>query len=95
MYLGDGAAEESLARSGETRDKMTDQMLLTICNGGNVSDYGESLTILPDSLGRPLAVRIRLLLARADREAHLAVLLRDKLHEVAGPDVASAIEVGS
>jgi len=72
---------------------MTDQQRLSACNGGDVSDYGESLTILPDSLGRRLAVRIRLLMERANTEAHLAVLLREKLHEVAGAEVASSINV--
>jgi hypothetical protein len=55
---------------------MDDRARLALCNDGDVSDYGESLTVLPDSLGRPLAARIRLLMERADREAHLAVLLR-------------------
>ena len=72
---------------------MDDRLRLSLCNSGDVSDYGASLTILPDSLGRPLAERIRLLMERADREAHLAVLLRQKLHEVAGAEIASSINV--
>lgn len=72
---------------------MTDGQRLSLCNSGDVSDYGASLTLLGDSLGRPLAIRIRLLLDRADKEARLAVLLRNKLQEVAGADVASSINV--
>lgn len=72
---------------------MTDQQWLSLCNSGDVSDYGASLTILPDSLGRSLAQRIRLLMERANSEAHLAVLLREKLQEVAGAEIASSISV--
>jgi hypothetical protein len=90
------AASDDGARQPETSNTeayMNDQQWLSLCNSGDVSDYGASLTILPDSLGRPLAQRIKLLMERADREAHLAVLLREKLHEVAGAEIASSVNV--
>lgn len=48
--------------------------------------------LLPDSLNRTMAERIQLLLDRAKREADLGVRLRQKLEEVAGPEVASSVE---
>lgn len=54
-------------------------------------DYGATMTLLPDSLDRPLHERVSILLDRANNEASLAVRLRQKLEEVAGSAIASAI----
>lgn len=56
------------------------------------TDYEASLSVLRDSLDRPLVERIAILTDRANNEARLAVALRNKLYEVAGADIASAIE---
>jgi hypothetical protein len=72
------------------------ERLKNLCTCGNElfyegNDYGACLALLPDSLDRPMHTRISILLERANNEARLAVALRQKLEEVAGPDVASSI----
>lgn len=55
-------------------------------------DYQDALVLVPDSLGRPLAARVQLLLDNLRRESALAVKLREKLHEVAGAEIASSVQ---
>lgn len=76
--------ETSTGSTEKEEESMNDRARLQLASQGDIGDYGESLQLLPDSLERSLAQRIRLLMERADRETHLAVRLREKLHEVAG-----------
>jgi hypothetical protein len=88
---GDPTASETPKSVME--DRMDDIVRMNAADAGDVSDYCQSLVLLGDSLGRPLTERIRLLMERANREARLAVALRLKLEEVAGPEVASSVNV--